>query len=147
MIYTNKTKKALMFMFEKHKNQVDKSGVPYVFHPFMVAQDMKDEISTIVALLHDILEDTDTTEEEIINLGFSNRVIEALRLLNHDKNEDYFDYINKISKNKIATIVKLSDLRHNSDLSRQNRIKEKDITRYEKYAKAIEILNLALYKK
>ena len=61
MIYTEMTKKAIKLMFEKHKDQVDKSGMPYVFHPFHLAEQMDDEETTITALLHDIAEDTDTT--------------------------------------------------------------------------------------
>lgn len=140
MIYTENTNKALKFMFEKHKDQCDKSGVPYVFHPFMVANSMDDEDSTIVALLHDVLEDTDTSVEEIRNFGFSENVIEALMYLTHDKNVDYMDYIRNILNNDIAVKVKISDIIHNSDRSRLNNLTEKDTLRYEKYKKALAIL-------
>lgn len=140
MIYTENTNKALKFMFEKHKEQCDKSGVPYVFHPFMVANSMDDEDSTIVALLHDVLEDTDTSVEEIRNFGFSENVIEALMYLTHDKNVDYMDYIRNILNNDIAVKVKISDINHNSDRSRLNNLTEKDTLRYEKYKKALAIL-------
>ena len=144
MIYTENTKKALKFMFEKHKEQYDKSGMPYVFHPFTVAQSVDDENSTIVALLHDILEDTETTTDELRELGFNEEIIEALEYLNHDKNVDYFDYIKNISTNKIATKVKIADLKHNSDLSRLNEITQKDLDRVEKYKKSLEILEQIL---
>lgn len=140
MIYTENTNKALKFMFEKHKEQCDKSGVPYVFHPFMVANSMDDEDSTIVALLHDVLEDTDTSVEEIRNFGFSENVIEALMYLTHDKNVDYMDYIRNILNNDIAVKVKIADINHNSDRSRLNNLTEKDTLRYEKYKKALAIL-------
>lgn len=140
MIYTENTNKALKFMFEKHKDQCDKSGVPYVFHPFMVANSMDDEDSTVVALLHDVLEDTDTSVEEIRNFGFSENVIEALMYLTHDKNVDYMDYIRNILNNDIAVKVKISDIIHNSDRSRLNNLTEKDTLRYEKYKKALAIL-------
>ena len=142
MIYTNNTRKAIIFMYNKHKGQLDKSGIPYVFHPYEVAESMDDENSTIVALLHDILEDTDTTEEEIIALNFDEEVIKALRLLNHDKTVDYFEYIKKIKTNPLATKVKLSDLKHNSNLSRLEMIKEKDLERVKKYEESIKILEL-----
>ena len=141
MIYTPNTKKAIIFMYKKHKDQLDKSGLPYVFHPFLVAESMDDEDSTIVALLHDTIEDTDATIEDIIGLGFNENVIEALKLLTHDKSIDYFDYINKIKTNPLATKVKLADLRHNSDLSRLNTITEKDLERVRKYKKSIDILS------
>ena len=110
MIYTDMTKKAINLMFEKHKDQYDKSGLPYVFHPFHVAEQMEDEDTTIVALLHDIVEDTDTTFEDLKEMGFSDTVIDALRLMTHDKNVDYYDYVEMISKNPIARKVKIKDL-------------------------------------
>lgn len=141
MIYTDKTKQALKLMFTKHKDQVDKSGIPYVFHPFTVAQSMDDENSTIVALLHDVIEDTNTTIDELVEMRFNDEVISALKLLTHDKSVPYFDYIKKIKSNALATKVKISDLKNNSDLSRLNNITQKDIERVEKYKKSLEILN------
>ena len=85
MIYTNLTRKAIKLIYEKHSGQVDKSGLPYVFHPFHVAESMDDELSTIVALLHDIVEDTNTTYDDLLNEGFSEEVIDILKLLTHDK--------------------------------------------------------------
>ena len=85
MIYTDKTKKAMKLCFEAHKDQLDKSGVPYVFHPFHVAEQMSDEATTIVALLHDVVEDTDYTLEDIAAMGFGQDVVDALSLMTHDK--------------------------------------------------------------
>lgn len=140
MIYTEKTKEALKFAFDKHKNQLDKSGLPYIFHPFHLAEQMDDEDSTIVALLHDIIEDTDTSIEDIKRLGVSDSVIESLLLLTHNKDIDYFDYVKNLSNNSLAKKVKLADLKHNSDITRLNKVTDKDIERIEKYKKAIEIL-------
>ena len=81
MIYTNMTKKALKICFKAHINQVDKTGVPYVFHPFHLAEQMDDEESVCLALLHDVVEDTSITFEDLINEGFSEKIISALRLL------------------------------------------------------------------
>ena len=81
MIYTDNTKKALKLCFAAHKEQKDKSGLPYVFHPFHLAEQMEDEESTVVALLHDVAEDTDYTLEDIAAMGFSRNVMEALALL------------------------------------------------------------------
>ena len=102
MIYTEKTKKALALCFEAHKEQVDKSGLPYVFHPFHLAEQMKTENETITALLHDVVEDTDTSLEDLSKMGFDVSVIEALSLLTHQEGVDYFDYVREISKNEIA---------------------------------------------
>ena len=140
MIYTNLTKKAMIIMFEKHKDQVDKSGIPYVFHPWHVAEKMDDELSTCTALLHDVVEDTDTTIEDLEKMGFPSEVTEALKYLTHEEDTDYCEYIRNIKNNEIAKKVKLSDLEHNSDLSRLNEVTDKDIARKEKYDKSRSIL-------
>ena len=104
---------------------------------------MTDEITVCIALLHDVAEDTDITIAEL-EKEFPVEVTEALKLLTHDKNTDYFDYIRKIKESPAASVVKLADLRHNSDISRlrnkQVRNSVKTAERTEKYRKAIEIL-------
>lgn len=140
MIYTTMTKKAINLLFEAHKDQKDKSGLPYVFHPFHVAEQMDDEDSTIVALLHDLLEDTSYTVEDLKKIGFNNKVCDALILMTHDDNVKYLDYVKKIKNNEIARKVKIADLKHNSDLSRLDIITEYDLERKAKYTKALEIL-------
>ena len=113
MIYTEKTKAALKLCFEAHKNQTDKSGMPYVFHPFHLAEQM----------------------------GFSSNVLEALKLLTHNDDIPYMEYVAKIKNNPIAKAVKLADLEHNSDLSRLDTIDEKVLKRKKKYSQAIRLLN------
>ncbi|MBR7132678.1 MAG: bifunctional (p)ppGpp synthetase/guanosine-3',5'-bis(diphosphate) 3'-pyrophosphohydrolase [Clostridia bacterium] len=140
MIYTEKTKKALKLCFEAHKNQTDKSGMPYVFHPFHLAEQMETEETAVVALLHDVIEDTDYTLEDIRKMGLGETVVNALSLLTHDDAVEYMDYVRAIKENSVAKSVKLADLRHNSDLSRLDAVDEKALTRREKYLKAIELL-------
>ena len=145
MIYTEKTRKALNICFCAHKDQMDKSGVPYVFHPFHVAECMKDEDSTVAALLHDVVEDTDYTFEQLEAEGFGETIMEALRLLTHENgvftDEDYLQYVLKLKQNPIARAVKIADLEHNSDLSRfGSDITERDIMRAAKYQKALVLL-------
>lgn len=140
MIYTDLTKKALNLCFEAHKEQVDKSGMPYVFHPFHLAEQMSDEATTVAALLHDVVEDTEITFEDLEKQGFSKEIISALKLLTHNDDTPYMDYVTKIKNNKIATAVKLADLKHNSDLSRLDIVDEKALKRKEKYEKAIKLL-------
>lgn len=142
MIYTENTKKAMKLCFEAHKEQKDKSGLPYVFHPFHLAEQMEDEESTVVALLHDVAEDTDHTLEDIAAMGFSRNVMEALALLTHDEAVPYMEYVKALRNNLIARRVKLADLRHNSDLSRldADQIDEKALARVNKYAEAIKRL-------
>ena len=141
MIYTDMTKKALKLCFAAHKDQTDKSGMPYVFHPFHLAEQMPDENTTIVALLHDVIEDTPYTLDELRAMGFNEQVLEALALMTHDKQIPYMDYVAKIKGNKIARTVKLADLKHNSDLSRLNTVDEKALQRIEKYRQAIALLS------
>ena len=140
MIYTDKTKKAMKLCFEAHKNQVDKSGMPYVFHPFHVAEQMTDEATTIVALLHDVVEDTDYTLEDLAAEGFGKDLLEAVALMTHEDDVPYLDYVAKLKDNPIARAVKLADLAHNSDLSRIGEVDEETRERLEKYQKAIALL-------
>ena len=141
MIYTDETKKALKLCFEAHKNQVDKSGMPYVFHPFHVAEQMTDEATTIVALLHDVVEDTDYTLEDLAAEGFGKDLLEAVALMTHEDDVPYLDYVAKLKDNPIARAVKLADLAHNSDLSRIGEVDDETKQRLEKYKKAIALLN------
>ena len=140
MIYTEKTKKALKLCFEAHKDQVDKSGLPYVFHPFHLAEQMQDENTTIVALLHDVVEDTDYTLDDLRAMGFGDEVMEALSYMTHDPAVPYMEYVAKIRENDIARRVKLADLRHNSDITRLDTVDRKSLDRVEKYAQAIRLL-------
>ncbi len=140
MIYTKYTKIALKLCFDAHKDQLDKSGMPYVFHPFHLAEQMEDENSTIVALLHDVVEDTDHTIDELKEMGFSEEITRAIALLTHDESVPYMDYIEKIKADPIAKAVKLADLRHNSDRSRLDSLDEWAMRREEKYKAAIRLL-------
>ena len=141
MIYTPNINKALNLMYEAHKGHKDKGNIPYVFHPYHIAEQMNTEDEIIVALLHDVIEDTKITLEDIKSYGFNNNILEALKVITHDKNINYIDYINKISKNKLATKIKIRDLKHNIDLSRIPNPTEVDYNRVNQYKKALEILN------
>ena len=140
MIYTPMTKKALKLCFETHKDQVDKTDMPYVFHPFHLAEQMDDEISTVCALLHDVVEDSDMTLEGLAGMGFPAQVIEVLSLLTHAEGVPYMDYVREIAKNPIAKKVKIADLTHNSDLTRMDEVDEWALLRNEKYREALRIL-------
>ena len=140
MVYTPLTKRAILFAFDAHRGQYDKSGLPYISHPLHVAESMETEDECVVALLHDVLEDTDITIEDLTRIGISDRQIAALRLLCHDDSVPYLEYVQAIRVDPIARTVKLADLYHNSDLTRLNVITTQDIERVEKYKLAIEIL-------
>ena len=142
MIYTPLTNKALILAYQAHHGQVDYNGIPYVFHPVHLAEQMDDEISCCVALLHDVAEDTEITLEQLAK-EFPQKVIDALVLLTHQKDEDYFEYVRKIKTNPIALKVKLADLDHNAD---QSRCEGSDLSQEQlaywkaKYSKARAIL-------
>lgn len=140
MIYTSNTRKAMNIAYNAHMGQLDKSGVPYIYHPIHLAEQMETEEECVVALLHDTVEDTDVTFEEL-EKEFSKSIVEAVKLLTHDDSTPYMEYVRKIKENPIAKRVKLADLRHNSDMTRKEEITEKDRERNEKYKKALEILS------
>lgn len=117
MIYTELTQKAMKIAYNAHHGQTDQSGMPYIFHPYHLAEQMTDEISVCVALLHDVVEDTPITIE-MLEKEFPKQITDAVRLLTHDENTDYFDYVRAIKKNPVAKAVKLADLEHNSDHTR-----------------------------
>lgn len=123
-----------------HEGQVDKAGMPYIQHPAYVASLVKDDRAKAVAWLHDVVEDTDVTFEDLSALGIEDDIIAALRLLTHDKSVPYMEYIEGIKSNELARTVKLADLSHNSDLSRLPEVTEKDLQRVEKYKEAMRIL-------
>ena len=135
MINTKLTRKAMIIAYEAHKNQVDKSGVPYIYHPIHVAEQMNTENECIIALLHDVVEDTNVTRSE-----FSKEIIDILKLLTREENIEYDEYIKRIKNNSIACKVKIADLTHNLDKTRLDFVTEVDVKRNEKYKKALQIL-------
>lgn len=148
MIYTPMTNKAMKIAYEAHDGQFDQNGVPYIFHPFHVAEGMPDEITTCVALLHDVVEDTPMTFEDLKD-QFPKEVMDALVLLTHNPSIPYNDYVRAIKDNPIAKIVKLGDIAHNSDESRfdgnTNISKEQIMHWRNKYTTAKKILEEQCY--
>lgn len=139
MIYTDLTRKAIVYAYNAHQGQLDRGGIPYIFHPYHLAEQMTDELSTCAALLHDVIEDTPTTADDLRKAGFPEEVVEAVTLLTHDDDMAYMDYVARLSKNKTAKAVKLADLAHNSDLTRapaNSEPAEKTAERLKKYAEA-----------
>lgn len=140
MLYSPLVNKVLNFAYEAHHGQKDKSDVPYIFHPYHLAEQMDNEKEVVTALLHDVMEDTDFTVEDIEKLGVGEEVIAALLLLTHDKNVPYLEYVDKLKYNDLARKIKLADLIHNSDVSRCDKDDEYAKKRHEKYALAIKLL-------
>ena len=122
-----------------HERQTDKAGVDYIEHPRAVAAQMEDETGKIVALLHDVLEDTGIKESTLRDL-FGDEIADTVVVLTHRKDESYEKYIHRIGKNRLATRVKLADLTHNMDTSRLPVLGPEDEERLEKYRRSYEYL-------
>ena len=137
----SQSEKAYKIAKKAHLGQVDKAGEDYIKHPEKVASFVKTDEEKAVAYLHDVIEDTELTLEDLNKYDFSKEVLEAVDIITKKRGEDYQSYLNSVKKNKLARAVKLADLRHNSDLTRLAKVTEKDIKRKEKYQKAIDFLN------
>ena len=137
----SQSEKAYKIAKKAHLGQVDKAGEDYIKHPEKVASFVKTDEEKAVAYLHDVIEDTELTLENLYEYDFSKEVIEAVDIITKKRGEDYQSYLHSVKKNKLARAVKLADLRHNSDLTRLTKVTEKDIERKEKYQKAINFLN------
>ncbi len=140
MKYSPKIKQAMRIAYEAHKDQFDKNGYPYIHHPLHLAEEMDTEDEIIVALLHDVVEDSKISIKQLKEAGFSDEVITAVSLLTKPKETDYFDYVRQIASDPIARKVKMADLMHNRDLSRLSRVTEEDWQRAKKYEKAYNLL-------
>ncbi len=127
--------KAIQIASEKHFGQYDKSGMPYILHPLKVMHYLKtDDLELMaMAVLHDVVEDTDTTYQDLKDAGMTDRIIDALRLLTKVRGQTLREYVEGIKTNTDAIKVKLADLRHNSDIRRLKGITEKDVNRMRKY--------------
>lgn len=123
-------RKALEIAIKAHKGAVDKGGVEYIYHPITVALKCTTDDEKVVALLHDVVEDTPTTFDDLREAGFPEYIIEALDAVTRRKpqeqtGEGRWDYIKRCKANPIARVVKIADLEHNSDLSRIANVSEK----------------------
>lgn len=142
MFYSEKVKKAALIAYNAHKDKSDKGGYPYIMHPIHIAEQMETEDETIAALLHDVIEDTDIGFDYLKKEGFSDTVINCLKILTKDPNEDYMDYIRKIKKTGgIALKIKKADMAHNMIAERISKKIQSDESRMEKYRAAFDILN------
>lgn len=127
---------ALQIAQKAHAGQVDKAGKDYILHPMTVASYMDTDIEKTIAYLHDVLEDTDVTVDALRKI-FPNEIVDTLITLTHRKDESYFEYIQRVSKSKLAKKVKVADLLHNLDIARIKEPTKQDYERLEKYKKSI----------
>ena len=134
--------RAIEISVEAHKGQLDKGGSPYILHPLRVMGNVDGESEKIVAVLHDVVEDSNWTFEALLAEGFSNEVIEALKsVTKNSDNEDYDSFIQRAMQNPIGRKVKIADLRDNLDVTRIAELGDKDLQRINKYKKALKILS------
>lgn len=132
--------KAIIIATKAHSGQVDKGGHPYILHPLAVMMNVETNVEKIVAVLHDVLEDTELTLNDLESEGFGYDVLIPLGILTRGKGVSYDDYIKQIAKNNVARNVKMQDIRNNMDLSRIENLSKKDFERNEKYKKALHFL-------
>ncbi len=134
---------AIALAAEGFKNKTDKSGEPYILHCLRVMYNLhtKDHELLIIAILHDCVEDGVCTQQDLAEMGFSDRVLQAVYLLTHRKEVPYMDYIKTLSNNNDARLVKLADLKDNSDITRLKGLTKADFDRMEKYHLAFTYLS------
>ena len=132
---------ALSIAKKAHAGQVDKAGVDYIQHPLYVASQVKTEQEKTVALLHDVIEDSDVTVDDLLASGLSNEVVTAVQILTKKEGQSYQEYLEKVKSNNLARVVKLADLKHNSDLSRLKSVTNTAYERVKKYKNAIRYLS------
>ena len=141
MLFTPMTRKAMTLAYNAHHGQLDRAGVPYIFHPARVASGFMQETEACVAWLHDVVEDTACTLDDLRRAGFSDEICDAAGLMTHDKRVSYADYVKEIAKDPVAKAVKMADLRDNMDISRLPEPDEKAEDRLRKYRAAYSYLN------
>ena len=133
--------RAIQIAVAAHAGIKDKGGKPYILHPIKVMMRVETEEEQIVAILHDVVEDTDWTFDALRNEGFSETVIKALEsVTKQSEDEDYEDFIKRSLRNDIGRKVKIADLLENLDVTRIGELSEKDIKRINKYKKALQTL-------
>ena len=132
--------KALRIALEAHENQTDRYGAPYILHPLRVMMTVTDETEKIVAILHDVIEDSSWTREMLLKEGFEPLIVSSIEALSKTPGEDYMEYIRRTAVNSITIHVKLADLSDNMDLTRCAELTRDDLQRFNRYIKAWNFL-------
>ena len=137
----NLLERAILIAAQAHQGQIDKAGAPYILHPLRVMLKLNSETEMITGVLHDLIEDTPWTLENLRQEGFPDEILEALDYLTRREGEDYQDFIKRVAGNPLARKVKLADLEDNLNILRFETITEKDKARLTRYHQAWMILN------
>jgi len=136
----NALEKALKIALKAHNGQQDKAGQPYILHPLRVMHQVNSLPAKVVALLHDVVEDSEFTFEDLDRAGFDPEILQAVRCLTKHPDEDYFAYLRRIAGNTLALQVKIADLKDNLDVTRLREIEPRDVERLNRYLKALSFL-------
>ena len=140
MLFTPMTRKAMAFAYKAHDGQMDDDGIPYIFHPARVASGFTDETGACAAWLHDVVEDTRYTLEDVRSAGFSDEICTVVALLTHEKGTPYMEYVEKLARNPVAVSVKLADLQDNMNPMRSTAWDETSERRLKKHQEAFRYL-------
>jgi len=132
---------AISIATKAHAGQLDKAGQPYILHPLRLMFKFQAKDEMIVAVLHDVVEDSSFTLESLKEYGFSEVIINAIESLTKNKGETYEDFVSRVSNNDLARKIKIEDIRDNLDLTRLDKITPKDLARVEKYHLALNRLS------
>jgi len=132
--------KAIALACEAHAGQLDKAGQPYIYHPLRLMMRLQGEEERIVSVLHDVVEDSDVSFEDLRQFGFSDRVIDAVECLTKRVGEPYEEFITRLSSNELARKVKIEDVKDNLDVTRLGSLRDQDLARIAKYHKALQYL-------
>jgi (p)ppGpp synthase/HD superfamily hydrolase len=127
---------AIIFATEAHRGQVDRGGYPYILHPLRVMCSQWSDTERIIAVLHDVIEDTHYTFDDLRKLGYEDEIVEAVDCLTRRDDETYEEFIQRIKPNSLARRVKLADLMDNMDIRRSGLLQEKDLERLQRYQNA-----------
>ncbi|MCL7422415.1 MAG: GTP pyrophosphokinase [Methylobacter sp.] len=133
--------KAIAISSRVHSGQVDKAGQPYILHPLRVMLKFQNEHQRIVAVLHDVIEDSEISLDDLKRLGFSTTIIEAIDCLTKRNGETYEEFISRVSLNDLARNIKIEDIKDNMDLTRIDSINDIDLARVKKYHRALKFLS------
>ena len=131
---------AIRLAVEAHRGQLDKFGQPYVLHPFRVMLRLTTETERIVGVLHDVIEDTATTVDDLRQMGYSEEILQALDGVTKREGESYEDFVQRSKGNPISRRVKLADLEDNMDIRRLPAVTARDLERLARYRKAWTVL-------
>lgn len=133
--------KAMQVALNAHNSQTDKAGEAYIKHPIRVMQDVETEDEKVVALLHDVVEDSVMSFEDL-ERRFSDEIVDAVKAMTKKDDESYSEFIERAKENEIAREVKKADIRDNLDLSRLDEVTEEDLERVKKYHRSLNELSV-----